>query len=68
MWASNVITSVLIRERQKEITHAWACVGTPTHARACTHTHIHTHTGEGDVKAEERRVQWTSRQSWKGKE
>lgn len=44
MWASNVITSVLIRERQKEITHAWACVGTPTHARACTHTHIHTFT------------------------
>ena len=61
MWASNVITSVLIRERQKEITHVWACVG--MHAHAHTHTHTRTCTGEGDVKAEERRVQWASHQS-----
>ena len=44
------------------------CGHTHARTRARTHTHIHTHTGEGDVKAEERRVQWTSRQSWKGKE
>ena len=64
MWVSNVITSVLIRERQKEITHVWACVR--AHAHTHTHIHTHTHTG-GDVKTE-RRVQWTSHQSWKGKE